>query len=61
MLNRTTLHLHLFYHKILKNLQNLEMFKDSISTATPKYVTINGDNEKLPYQQMEFGRAKSAM
>ena len=37
------------------------MFKDSISTATPKYVTVNDENERLPYQQMEFGRAKSAI
>lgn len=45
----------------LKNLQNEEMFKDSITTATPKYVTVNNDNEKLPYQKLEFGRAKSAI
>lgn len=45
----------------LKNLHNQEIFKDSISTATPKYVTVNGENERLPYQTMEFGRAKSAM
>ena len=37
------------------------MFKDSIETATPKYVTVNNENERLPYQQMEFGRAKSAI
>lgn len=45
----------------LKSLQDVEMFKDSISTATPKYVTVNKEDEKLPYQQMEFGRAKSAI
>lgn len=45
----------------LRNLHNQEIFKDSISTATPKYVTINGEDERLPYQTMEFGRAKSAM
>lgn len=45
----------------LKALQNVDMFKDSISTATPKYVTVNKEGEKLPYQQMEFGRAKSAI
>ena len=45
----------------LKSLQDVEMFKDSISTATPKYVTVNKEGEKLPYQQMEFGRAKSAI
>lgn len=45
----------------LKSLQDVEMFKDSIQTATPKYVTVNNEKEKLPYQQMEFGRAKSAI
>ena len=45
----------------LKNLQNEEIFKESISTATPKYITIEDENERLPYQKMEFGRAKSAM
>ena len=45
----------------LRNLHTEEMFKDSISTATPKYVTINGEGEKLAYQKSEMGRAKSAM
>lgn len=45
----------------LRNLQDLDMFKDSIQTATPKYVTVNNENERLPYQDMEFGRAKSAI
>ena len=45
----------------LKNLQNEEIFRDSITTATPKYVTVNNDNERLPYQKLEFGRAKSAI
>ena len=45
----------------LKSLQDVDMFKDSISTATPKYVTVNKEGEKLPYQQMEFGRAKAAI
>ena len=45
----------------LKSLQDIDMFKDSIQTATPKYVTVNNEKEKLPYQQMEFGRAKSAI
>lgn len=45
----------------LKMLQNIDMFKDSIQSATPKYVTVNNENEKLPYQEMEFGRAKSAI
>ena len=45
----------------LKSLQNIDMFKDSIETATPKYVTVNNESERLPYQEMEFGRAKSAI
>lgn len=45
----------------LRKLQEVPIFKDSIATATPKYVTVNNENEKLPYQEMEFGRAKSAI
>lgn len=45
----------------LKGLQDVPIFRDSISTASPKYVTVNNDSERLPYQQMEFGRAKSAI
>ena len=45
----------------LKSLQDVEMFKDSISTGIPKYITVNNENERLPYQKMEFGRAKSAI
>ena len=45
----------------LRTLQNEPVFRDSIQTATPKYITINQEGEKLPYQRMEFGRAKSAM
>ena len=45
----------------LRNLQDVPIFKDSIATATPKYITIEREGERLPYQKMEFGRAKSAM
>lgn len=45
----------------LRNLQNEEIFKKSIQTATPKYITVENEGERLPYQRMEFGRAKSAM
>ncbi|MDO5555617.1 MAG: hypothetical protein Q4G09_02885 [Clostridia bacterium] len=45
----------------MKNLHTEGMFKDSIMTATPKYITINRPDEKLSYQKMEMGRAKSAM
>ncbi len=42
-------------------MQSDPVFGDSIKTATPKYVTVDNDNEKLPYQKMEFGRAKCAI
>ena len=45
----------------LSNLHTQEIFQDSVATATPKYVTIENDSEKLPYQKSEMGRAKSAM
>lgn len=45
----------------LRNLHSEEIFKDSIETATPKYITVDKEGERLPYQKMEFGRAKSAM
>lgn len=46
---------------VLSNLHTEEIFKDSITTATPKYVTVNSESERLPYQRAEFGRAKSAL
>lgn len=45
----------------LKNLHTEPVFKDSIATATTKYITIERESERLPYQKMEFARAKSAM
>ena len=45
----------------LKRLQEVPIFKDSVATATPKYVTVNNENERLDYQESEFGRAKSAI
>lgn len=45
----------------LSALQSEKIFQDSIQTATPKYVTVESENERLPYQKMEFGRARSAM
>lgn len=45
----------------LRALHKLDLFRDSIESATPKYVTVNNESERLPYQQMEFGRAKSAI
>lgn len=46
---------------VLTNLHNEELFKDSIFSATPKYVTTNSANERLSYQKDDMGRAKSAM
>lgn len=45
----------------LKNMHTEDVFKESIANSTPKYITIDSDDEKLPYQQSEFGRAKSSM
>lgn len=45
----------------LKNLHSEEIFRESIETATPKYITVDKEGERLPYQKLEFGRAKSAM
>ena len=45
----------------LRNLQSEDIFKDSISSATPKYITVENEGDRLPYQKMEFGRAKSAI
>ena len=45
----------------LRNLHQAPIFRDSIQTATPKYITIEREGETLPYLKMEFGRAKSAM
>lgn len=45
----------------LSKLHELDIFKDSVSTTNPKYITVNNDKEKLPYQKQEFGRAKSAI
>ena len=46
---------------VLKSLQNEPVFKESIETGIPKYITIDKEGEKLPYQKMEIGRAKSAI
>ena len=45
----------------LKNLQSEPVFADSIETGIPKYITVEKEGDKLPYQKMEFGRAKSAI
>ncbi len=49
------------HHETLANLHTEDIFQDSVATATPKYVTIDSESEKLPYQKVEMGRAKSAM
>lgn len=43
--------------EVLRNLQSEETFKDSIQSA----ITIEKEGERLPYQKMEFERAKSAI
>lgn len=45
----------------LSKLHEVDIFKDSITSASPKYITVNSDIEKLPYQEREFDRAKSAI
>ena len=45
----------------LTSLHEYDLFKDSIETTNPKYITVNNEREKLPYQKQEFGRAKSAV
>lgn len=45
----------------LSSLHEYDLFKDSIETTNPKYITVNSEREKLPYQKQEFGRAKSAV
>ena len=45
----------------LSKLQTEPIFKDSIQTATPKYLTVEREGEKLPYQKSEFARAKAAI
>ena len=49
------------HHETLANLHQEEIFQDSIASATPKYITIDNEKEKLTYQKVEMGRAKSAM
>ena len=45
----------------LSKLQDVDIFKDSITSSSPKYITINNAGERLPYQENEFDRAKSAI
>lgn len=45
----------------LSELQSEPIFAESIQTSVPKYVTVESENERLPYQKMEFARAKCAM
>ena len=45
----------------LRKLHDVDIFKDSITSASAKYITVNNENEKLPYQEKEFDRAKSAL
>ena len=45
----------------LRKLHEVDIFKDSITSASAKYITVNSESEKLPYQEKEFDRAKSAL
>ena len=45
----------------LSSLQSEDVFKESIQTSVPKYITAEGEGDRLPYQKMEFARAKCAM
>lgn len=45
---------------MFENLHSQDIFMESIKNATPKYITAN-KGEKLPYLDMEFERAKSAI
>lgn len=45
----------------LRRLHEVDIFKDSIASTSPKYITVNSEKEKLPYQEKEFDRAKSAL
>jgi len=49
------------YWPNLTNLHMEEVFKESIANAVPKYITVDQEGEKLPYQKIDFGRSKSAM
>ena len=46
--------------RVFENLHDQDIFLESIQNATPKYITANA-GEKLPYLEMEFERAKSAI
>lgn len=45
----------------MKNLQTLEIFKESVMRGAPQYMTVENDSQSLPYQTTEIGRAKSAI
>ena len=48
------------HYPMFEQLHSQDIFSDSITNATPKYITVN-QGEKLPYLEMEFERAKSAI
>ena len=45
----------------LSDIDSEQVFKESIETSIPKYITVEKEGDRLPYQKMEFARAKSAM
>ena len=46
---------------VMKNLHKEDVFRESITKAIPKYITVNNETERLAYQTTEVGRAKSAI
>lgn len=49
------------YWNSLKTLHLEECFKTNIQNATPKYITVTKEGERLPYLKDEIARVKSAM
>ena len=45
----------------LSDLEAEQVFKESIESSIPKYITVEKEGDRLPYQKMEFARAKSAI
>ena len=49
------------HYEALVSLSTEEVFKESIATANMKYITVEKQGDRLPYQKMEFERVKSAI
>ena len=44
------------HYETLSNLHTEEIFQDSVATATPKYITIENENEKLALSSRAYSR-----